>query len=173
MTKKYAFITQFNRSCEDIRDIGCVKFTKPSQVKESLSYAVDINTIYDNYCKTGKLPLNGNQPIYDENFISYDNLIEAQQAVKEASLYFQTLPSEIRSQYGNDLGAFVKAIHSNDQFLIDKGVLKKTEVKEPVVSEPVGDLDTPVQPTVPAAPNKPASGSDTTVSGSSTESLAQ
>lgn len=146
MTKKFTFTTQFTRSPESIRDISVVEFKEPSQVKESLSYATDINTIYDSYCKTGKLPLNGNQPIYDENFINYDNLIEAQQAVKEACQYFQTLPTEIRNQYGNSLEKFVKAIHSNDQFLLDKGVLKKKEILKPVekpIEGPV-EIDKPV-----------------------------
>lgn len=124
MQKKCTFITQFNRSPETICKSGAIEFNEPSKVKESLSYAVDINTIYDNYCKIGKLPLNGNQPVYDENFINYDNLIEAQQAVKDASQYFQNLPTDIRNQYGNSLEKFVKAIHSNDKFLLDKGVLK-------------------------------------------------
>lgn len=130
MTKKCTFITQFNRSPETICKSGAIEFNEPSKVKESLSYAVDINTIYDNYCKTGKLPLNGNQPVYDENFINYDNLLEAQQAVKEASQYFQNLPIDIRNHYGNSLEKFVKAIHSNDKFLLDKGVLKLSK-KEP------------------------------------------
>lgn len=148
MTKKITFITQYTRSPESIREMNVVEFKEPSQVKESLSYATDINTIYDSYCKTGKLPLNGNQPIYDENFINYDNLIEAQHAVKEACQYFQTLPVEIRNQYGNSLEKFVKAIHSNDQFLLDKGVLKKKEILSPVekpIEGPV-EIDKPVVP---------------------------
>lgn len=151
MIRKVTFTTQYSRTPESIRDISVVEFKEPSKVKESLSYAVDINTIYDSYCKTGRLPLNGNQPIYDENFINYDNLIEAQNAVKEACNYFQTLPNEIRKQYGNSLEKFVQAIHSNDQFLVDKGVLKKTEIikpLEPSLEGPI-QLDKPVvQPSV-------------------------
>ena len=81
--KKCTFKTQFTRSDSEIRDSNIVKFEKPSMVKESLSYATDINTIYENYCKTGKVPLNGKQPIYDENFVNYDNLIEAQNLLAE------------------------------------------------------------------------------------------
>lgn len=144
MTKKCTFITQFTRDCSQIRDCNAVEFKEPSRVKESLSYATDIHTIYDNYCKSGKLPLNGNQPIYDENFINYDSLIEAQEAVREASQYFQTLPSDIRLQYGNDLGKFVQAIHSNDKFLVEKGVLK--------LSKPDLDLKPVIKPVVPDLP---------------------
>lgn len=147
MTKKITFTTQFSRTPESIRDVSTVEFNEPSQVKESLSYAVDINTIYDSYCKTGRLPLNGNQPIYDENFINYDNLIEAQKTVSEACLYFQKLPTEIRNQYGNSLEKFVKAIHSNDQFLFDKGVLKKTVLPD-VATEPVAPSNVPDKPSV-------------------------
>ena len=135
--KKVTFTTQYNRTPESIMNVSTVEFKEPSKVKESLSYAVDINTIYDNYCRTGKLPLNGNQPIYDENFINYDNLIEAQQAVKEASQYFQSLPTEIRNKYGNSLEKFVLAIHSNDKFLQDKGVLKLSKVDDTLENKPV------------------------------------
>ncbi len=145
MTRKITFTTQFNRSPESICQSGAIEFNEPSMVKESLSYAVDINTIYDNYCKTGKLPLNGNQPIYDENFIKYDNLIEAQQAVKEASQYFQSLPTDIRNQYGNSLEKFVMAIHSNDKFLLDKGVLK--------LSKNESELKPDLKPITPDLPN--------------------
>lgn len=148
--KKVTFTTQYNRTPDSIMNVSTVEFKEPSKVKESLSYAVDINTIYDSYCKTGKLPLNGNQPIYDDNFINYDNLIEAQQAVKEASQYFQNLPTEIRNQYGNSLEKFVKAIHSNDQFLHDKGVLKTTPQIDPSATEG------PTAGTEPNTPSTPA-----------------
>lgn len=153
---KITFITQYTRTPESIRDTNVVEFKQPSMVKESLSYAVDINTIYDNYCKTGKLPLNGQQPIYDENFINYDNLIEAQQAVKEASHYFQNLPTEIRNQYGNSLEKFVMAIHSNDKFLQDKGVLK---VSKPQIDPPATELpsvDSNINTSTPAPSVEPA-----------------
>lgn len=157
MTKKNTFITQFTRTPNSITNVGLIEFTKPSKVKESLSYATDINTIYDNYCKTGKLPLNGNQPIYDENFINYDNLIEAQQAVTEATKYFQTLPTDIRAQYGNSLAKFVSAIHSNDNFLYDKGVLVRPEpVVEPVAPQPIPTPSTDLKPVeTPVTPVKP------------------
>lgn len=147
---KITFITQFNRIPESVRKVNTVEFVEPSKVKQSLSYATDINTIYDNYCKTGRLPLNGNKPIYDENFINYDSLIEAQNAVKEASAYFANLPTDIRSQYGNKLENFVNAIHSQDNFLVEKGVLKLSThtVEKPVVNTPVVDnttVQTPVQ----------------------------
>ena len=152
--KKYTFKTQFTRTDSDIRDCNLVKFTKPSMVKESLSYATDINTIYENYCKTGKVPLNGKEPIYDENFVKYDSLVEAQKLVDEASSYFQGLPTEIKNQYGNSLQQFVKAVHSGDQYLVDKGVLNiptpEVDVQpiEPTVT-PVKPSETVVSPTVP------------------------
>lgn len=156
--KKYTFKTQFTRLDSEIRDSNIVKFEKPSMVKESLSYATDINTIYDNYCKTGKVPLNGKKPIYDENFVNYDNLVEAQKLVDEASAYFQGLPSDIKTKYGNSLQQFVKAVHSGDKFLVDKGVLNiptqkvDTQPVEPTVT-PVKPSETVVSPTVPQKPS--------------------
>lgn len=156
--KKYTFKTQYTRTDSDIRDCNLVKFKKPSMVKESLSYATDINTIYDNYCKTGKVPLNGKQPIYDENFVKYDSLVEAQKLVDEASAYFQGLPTEIKNQYGNSLQNFVKAVHSGDQYLVEKGVLNiptsKVDIQpvEPIVT-PVKPSETVVSPIVPQKPS--------------------
>lgn len=149
MSKKFTFITQFSRTPEQIRNASTVSFTEPSKVKTSLSYATDIQTIFNNYCKTGNLPLNGNKPIYDENFVQINELLEAQEKVKEATIYFQTLPTEIRSQYGNSLEKFVKAVHTGDNFLFDKGVLlRKEPVKEPVIDDikPFKpSIDTPVK----------------------------
>ena len=143
MAKKFTFITQYSRTPEQVRNFSVVEFKEPSKVKESLSYAVNINTIYENYCKTGKLPLNGQRPIYNEDFVKLDNLIEAQQTVKEACRYFQSLPSDIRNHYGNSLEKFVSSVHSNDQFLFDKGVLlKKDKLIAP--SEPSIESSNPV-----------------------------
>lgn len=150
MTKN-TFTTAYNRTTKSIRDCSVVKFEKPSMVKESLAYATDINEIYKNYTKTGKLPLNGKQPLYDENFVKYDSLIEAQKIINEASEYFVGLPAEIKAQYGNSLEKFVKALNGCDPYLIEKGVLQVPvkEEKEPEtpvtpVTEPVQEPVTPV-----------------------------
>lgn len=139
------FITAYNRTQKSIKDVSCVKYTAPSKVKQSLSYATDINEIYKNYCKTGNLPLNGQQPIYDENFVKYDSLIEAQKLCAEASEYFNGLPASIKNQYGNDLRKFVKALNAKDDFLVKQGLLKLPEpavdinIKDNAVSNVVPD----------------------------------
>lgn len=139
------FTTAFNRTAESIRDCNVVKFTSPSKVAKSLSYATDLKTIYDNYTRSGKLPLNGQKPIYDENFVKYDSLIEAQKICAEASAYFNGLPADIKNQYGNDMTKFVKALNSCDEFLINKGLLQ-LPVKEDI--KPV-DVELPVNPDTP------------------------
>lgn len=146
MAKK-TFTTQFNRSVDSIRDVNCVEFVAPSHVKDSLSYATDINTIYDQYCKTSRLPLNGQHPIYDENFVKYDSLIEAQKLVNEASSYFVGLPAKIKNQYGNSLEKFVLALNNQDKFLIDEGVLNVPKVEPTITPIQNGDEITPVTPT--------------------------
>lgn len=146
MTPKIPFKTAFTRKPDDIRKSSVVKFEKPNKVKKSLGYAVDIKNIYESYCRTGNIPLNGKQPIYDENFIKYDSLVEAQQLVKDACQYFEELPTEIKKNYGNDLGKFVKALNNKDQFLYDKGLLKHPEpVEVPEVQKPIQTPVTPVE----------------------------
>lgn len=156
MAKKYTFKTPYSRDISSIRDVSLIEFKEPSQVKESLSYAVDINTIYNNYCKTGRLPLNGQQPIYDENFVSYNSLIEAYSTISEASSYFSSLPSEIRAHYGNSLEKFVKAVHSNDEYLCTSGVLKTIPSEAPPTASPSVDSTTPSTPSEKPVETPPA-----------------
>lgn len=138
---KNTFTTAYNRSTDSITNVSCVKFTAPNKVKKSLGYATDINKIYDDYCKTGRLPLNGQQPIYDENFVKYDSLIEAQKLVDDATRYFVGLPANIKNQYGNSLERFVKALNAGDDFLIKNGVLNIPKKEEKIV-EPINPVNT-------------------------------
>lgn len=140
------FTTAYNRTVESVRDVNVKKFEKPSKVKQSLAYSVDINQIYKQYCKTGNLPLNGQQPIYDENFVAYNDLIEAHDIVNQATSYFAGLPANIKNQYGNDMFKFIKALNNKDEFLVNEGLLK--------LPEPVQPVD-PVQPVQPVQPVKP------------------
>lgn len=140
------FTTAFNRSVESVRDVNAKKFTKPSKVKQSLAYSVDINQIYKQYCKTGNLPLNGQQPIYDENFVAYNDLIEAQDIINQATTYFSGLPATIKNHYGNNMFNFIKALNSKDEFLVNEGLLKLPEPVQPV--QPVKPVE-PVQPVQP------------------------
>lgn len=152
---KKTFTTAFNRTEASIRDCNVVKFEKPSKVKKSLSYAVDINSIYDKYCKTGRLPLNGQQPIYDENFVAYNDLIQAQKLVSDATLYFQGLPAKIKNYYGNSLEKFIYALNDRDEFLVNEGLLK-LPVEETTAPEmpvkPVVEPDIDIQPVIPEKP---------------------
>lgn len=143
MSKK-TFTTAYNRTTESIRNVNVVEFKKPSKVVKSLAYATDINNIYKDYVRTGKLPLNGAQPIYDENFVVYNDLVEASKLVDEATKYFSTLPASIKNQYGNNLGEFVKALNAKDPYLVEQGLLQLPKSKEDIQ---VPDVEiTPVNP---------------------------
>lgn len=143
------FVTPFNRTIKSIRDCNVVEFKSPSKVKQSLAYATDINQIYEQYVRTGRLPLNGQQPIYDENFVKYDSLIDAQKVIGQATEYFSGLPAKIKNQYGNSLEKFILALNNKDQFLVDEGLLQ-LPTPEPV-NGPIKSVDekssvTPVTP---------------------------
>lgn len=147
---KITFTTAFNRTVKSIRDVNVQKFTEPSKVKESLAYCTDINKIYEKYVQTGKLPLNGQHPIYDENFVNYDSLIDAQKIIGSATEYFSGLPAKIKSKYGNSLEKFVYALNNGDQFLIDEGVLQLS-TQMPIKEDIKPDVEfTSVQPQTPA-----------------------
>lgn len=143
---KNTFTTAYNRTTSSIRDCNVVKFEKPSKVVQSLAYATDINNIYKDYVRTGKLPLNGAQPIYDENFVVYNDLVEASKLVDEATKYFSTLPAVIKNQYGNNLGEFVKALNAKDPYLVEQGLLQLPIPKDNIIIPDAAI--TPVQPHV-------------------------
>lgn len=143
------FTTPFNRTLKSIRDCNVVEFKSPSKVKQSLAYATDINQIYEQYVRTGRLPLNGQQPIYDENFVKYDSLIDAQKVIGQATEYFAGLPAKIKNQYGNSLEKFIYALNNKDEFLVKEGLLQ-LPTPEPSI-EPLKPVDeiTPVNPETP------------------------
>lgn len=143
------FTTPFNRTQKSIRDCNVVEFKSPSKVKQSLAYATDINQIYEQYVRTGRLPLNGQQPIYDENFVKYDSLIDAQKVIGQATEYFAGLPAKIKNQYGNSLEKFIYALNNKDEFLVKEGLLQ-LPTPDPVI-EPLKPVDeiTPVNPETP------------------------
>lgn len=143
------FTTPFNRTQKSIRDCNVVEFKSSSKVKQSLAYATDINQIYEQYVRTGRLPLNGQQPIYDENFVKYDSLIEAQKVIGQASEYFAGLPAKIKNQYGNSLEKFIFALNNKDEFLVKEGLLQ-LPIPEPDIKpvKPVDDI-TPVNTQTP------------------------
>lgn len=150
MSKK-TFTTAYNRDVRSIRDVNVMEFTEPSKVAQSLEYATDINEIYRNYTRTGRLPLNGQQPIYDENFVKYDSLIEAQKIISESTEYFNGLPANIKNQYGNSLEKFIFALNNKDEFLIKEGLLQCPDVIKD--NEKVIDIPSPTpQETVVSGP---------------------
>lgn len=140
------FVTPFNRTQKSIKDCNVVEFKSPSKVKQSLAYATDINQIYEQYVRTGRLPLNGQQPIYDENFVKYDSLIDAQKVIGQATEYFSGLPAKIKNQYGNSLEKFILALNNKDEFLVKEGLLQLPS------NEPVNDDIKPVEPVVETTP---------------------
>lgn len=142
---KKTFTTAYNRTQKSITDCNLVKFTAPNKVKKSLSYATDINQIYDEFCRSGKLPLNGQKPLYDENFVKYDSLVEAQKLCDEASAYFNGLPATIKNQYGNSLIRFVKALNACDPFLVNQGLLNLPK-KDDTSAVEVPSVEVPSEP---------------------------
>lgn len=135
------FKTSFNRDCTDLGRVRTFDTNKyPNKVVKSLAVHTDINAMMAAYSRGSTLPLNGREPIYDENFIKIDNLIEAKQVMNRASDYFNGLPSEIRAHYGNDLMTFAKAVTYGDPKLSDLGILPK-----PLSTET--SLEAPAAPT--------------------------
>lgn len=161
MTNKCTFTTAYNRPASSVMTIGTMHYQKPSKVKTSLGYAVDINKIYKDYCRTGQLPLNGAEPLYDENFVKYDDLISSMDIVNQATTYFSALPAEIKEYYGNSLPRFIKGLNQKDQFLIDKGLLNlpKETVTAPIppadYNPAESPYESPVQGGTPATPVTP------------------
>lgn len=84
-----------------------LSFAGEGKTKQSFKEECDINVIMSRYQQTGRLPdqLNPANPQYiDATGFDFDL---AMNLVAEATSAFAELPSDIRSQFGNDPGAFL------------------------------------------------------------------
>lgn len=103
----------------------------------------DINTIVNNFLKTGKLPENLRLPQY----IDYEGVFDFQSAMNtmmQAEESFMTLPAQVRAQFDNSPQAFL-------QFCSDEANIPKMREMGLMKPLPVADTPPPVPPPVPPA----------------------
>jgi len=82
-------------------------FKEPSLTKQSFKDQCNINTIMANYKNTGVINhVNKSQPNYG-NFLAAADFQTYQNKILEAQDAFNSIPAEIRSQFGNDPALFL------------------------------------------------------------------
>lgn len=100
-----------------------------SMTKQSFKDECDVNLIMKRYQKTGVLPMVSNrQPRY-EDFGTGLDFHEAMQHVVAAQEMFNSLPSSVRSRFGNDAGAFLDFVQNpeNVEEMRKMGLLSSKE----------------------------------------------
>lgn len=135
----------------------------PSRTKQSFQKECDINTIMAKYQKTGLVSHVSNfKGNYSElpNQLSYHEALNNVMASKNA---FSTLPSSIRTQFGNDPAQFLEFVQNPDNTdeMIEMGLAKApgplgaNQNQEEVTADPAigGPADNPTpEPVVEPAP---------------------
>jgi len=82
------------------------KNTTPTRTKQALADELDVNKIVHKYQATGILQKANNfEAVYGE-FTSTD-LQDSIEKVEKAQQMFMEIPSQVRSQFNNDAGAFI------------------------------------------------------------------
>lgn len=91
------FFTKYNHT-DVVSPSGGVSMTDPQFLKDC-----DINTILDKY-RAGLVPIV--KPMKYGDFSEVGDFADALQRVTRAKEYFEGLPSDVRSRFGNDLTTF-------------------------------------------------------------------
>lgn len=130
-----------------------IEFTQKSMTQQHFRDEADINTIMSRYERTGMLvdPMQMRQvkPLFDD-FSNIPDYQEAQNAIIEAEMLFDNLPSSIRKRFGNDPSQLLDFMSDPDNY--DEAVKLGIVAKNPEESsEPQ-----PPAPSVPVKETKPA-----------------
>lgn len=99
----------------------------PSLAVQAEAESCDINVIVSRYIKTGVLEHVRDNP---GMFVDLPVQLEYQDAlgiVKAAGDAFALMPAEIRAQFGNDAGRFLKFADENEDYLEKLGIVPKKE----------------------------------------------
>lgn len=105
-------------------------FKNPCKVVKSLRDECDLNKIYERYCAGEALPIRADLQ-YGDTTITVDSYVEATNIVKKVRSDFESLPSNIRAEFGNNpmdfveqynkalIGDIVAAVKMNELKIID------------------------------------------------------
>lgn len=128
-----------------------ISFSKPSRTKQEFKEQCDVNKIVENFTKTGRLDqLNAAHGRYMDLVNLPGSYHEALNFVINARETFETLPSDIRNQFGNDIQAFMEACEKDPNAVF--GVLNAAEEgsSEPATPPATPPAEAPVEPQNPS-----------------------
>ena len=114
------------------------KFQSPTLAKQSFAKECDINQIMRKFEKDGVLlHANEYQGQYGD-FAQHPEYHEAQNLIADANSMFETIPSQIRAQFGNSPEKFLAFAQNKDnQKALDKMGLGKPKDPTPIQREVV------------------------------------
>lgn len=131
------FRTAFNRT-----DFGNSKvFNGVTCVKKSLACDCDINVLFNKYCRGEQLPVSSRAYGYLDTTVSPKSFIDAKKIVEDCQSLFDSMPSEVRNEYGNKVEDFISALYNKEELLYRYGILSKNT--DTVVNDSVSTVDVP------------------------------
>ena len=114
-----------------------------SRTKQEFAKDADINNIMAKYIKTGLVPVSTRQPTYGD-FSDGGDFRSILDRVMAAEEDFQSLPSDLRSQFNNNPAELLDFLSdpANQQEAIDLGIIPGETTQDPVCEEPENPLTT-------------------------------
>lgn len=98
--------TEHNYDRDSVSFDSGVACKDATRAQQSAKEECDINNIVRRFGVTGQLPVSGRLPTYGD-FIAAGDYHSSLEALRAAEATFMELPSEVRSRFENDPGAFV------------------------------------------------------------------
>jgi hypothetical protein len=124
---------------------------EPTMTKQSLTQETDVNKIIERFGPTNIQAAYQFEAIYGD-FTSYD-LAEAINKVEKAKELFGEVPSDIRTQFGNDPGKYIDFVTNPENFetLKEHGLAYAVENHEEALRGAIDNLAAKIAP--PAEPS--------------------
>ena len=118
-------------------------FIEPTMTQQHFKKECDINTIIDNFTRTGELP-----QVYGAEFADYSDGFDYQTSMNfliRAQEMFDDLPAKIRKEFNNNPAELLTFMDNPENY--DRGVELGLFEKRPVVEEPVAKETLPIEET--------------------------
>lgn len=135
---------------QEIRELTGIRCNSPKLTDQSQANASDINTIAEQYQRTGMLPVTLKTPSYQYN-TNIPSLEDAFKQANDAKDAFSNLPAHIRKLMDNDPSKLENFIADSDnaEILLKHGITieKKEEPKQSTLNDVVDALKQITKPT--------------------------
>lgn len=92
-----------------------VTFTEKSLTQQHFKDDCDVNIILERFLRTGEVPTASVIPSY-QDVSDFADFRELQDAMSDATDYFESLPARVRARYNNDVTNFYESLNTKQGY---------------------------------------------------------